>query len=260
MVEIKRVSEDYINNLSAEKGFSSILLLKDYYITALLYLMKDIRGIYFKGGTALNKIFLSYARISEDIDFTITRELEEVNKEIKEKINESKLFETINEDKNVEGFTRLVVHYKGLVGEDGVIFLDLNQRAKLSLKPEEHEIDHFYKEYIPSFSFNTVSKEEIIAEKVSALVGRNKPRDHFDIYQLLKKRMPINIELVKKKCHDSGCEFDIIKIFNQGQKLHRRWQEDIAPLLAEEVSYNEVMQTLAEHFKLKDAKEKLKKK
>ena len=260
MAEIKRVSDDYINNLSAEKGFSSILLLKDYYITALLYLLKDIKGIYFKGGTALNKIFLSYARISEDIDLTLTRGLEDVKKEINEKIKESKLFETINEDKNVEGFTRVVVHYKGLSGEDGVIFLDLNQRGKLSLKPEEHKIAHFYKEYIPNFSFNTVCQEEIIAEKVAALVGRNKPRDHFDIYQILKKGMPINIGLVKKKCHDSGCDFSIVKIFNQGQKLHRRWHEDIAPLLAEEISYKEVMLTLAEFFKLKEEKEKLRKK
>ena len=45
---------------------------KDYYLTLILYLIKDVNGIYFKGGTALNKIFLNHARLSEDIDFTLT--------------------------------------------------------------------------------------------------------------------------------------------------------------------------------------------
>ena len=99
MDEIKAVKEDYINNISAETGFNSVLLLKDYYITVILYLIKDIKGIYFKGGTALQKIFLNYSRISEDIDFTLTRDLKAVKAEIKEALEKSKLFDKFSEDK-----------------------------------------------------------------------------------------------------------------------------------------------------------------
>ena len=55
MAEIKSIEKDRLNLIIAEKGFLPELLIKDYYITVLLYLLKDIRGIYFKGGTALQK-------------------------------------------------------------------------------------------------------------------------------------------------------------------------------------------------------------
>lgn len=46
--------------ISGEKGFNIKILEKDYLLTYLLYLIKDVEGIYFKGGTALNKIFLGH--------------------------------------------------------------------------------------------------------------------------------------------------------------------------------------------------------
>ena len=41
-----------------------------------------------------------------------------------------------------------------------------------------------------------------------------------------------------------------------GQKLYRRWNEDMIPLLSEEVSFQEVMGTVAKYFGLKEEKEK----
>lgn len=75
MVGIKSITKKEIDLIAAEKGFQRELIVKDYYITILLYLMKDIKGIYFKGGTALQLTVLDHARISEDIDFTVERPL-----------------------------------------------------------------------------------------------------------------------------------------------------------------------------------------
>ena len=123
------------------------MIEKDYLVTYLLYLLRDVEGIYFKGGTALNKIFLNYARLSEDLDFTLTKKLSTVEKEIK-KILEGTIFDKITHDKRVEKYIRLIVHYK-LFHDEGTIFIDLNERAKLLCKTEKHKIDHFYQEYIP---------------------------------------------------------------------------------------------------------------
>src|SRR3989338_11416882 len=223
MDEIKAIEENTINNLSGETGFNTNVLLKDYYITVILYLIKDVEGIYFKGGTALQKIFLNYARLSEDVDFTLTEDVKNINEKIIDILEKSKLFEKITKDKDVKGFTRLVVHYKGL--SEGVVYIDLNQRAKLLMKPEKHQIKHFYKDIIPNFSINTLAKEELVAEKVAAAIGRNQPRDHYDIYRTIKEKMPINMEMVKKKCMQSKVEFDIIKMFNKAKKLKNRWDE-----------------------------------
>ena len=57
MAEIKRISEDEFNDIASRLKFDRVKLTKDYFITVLLYLIKDINGAYFKGGIAINKIF-----------------------------------------------------------------------------------------------------------------------------------------------------------------------------------------------------------
>jgi len=71
----------------------------------------------------------------------------------------------------------------------------------------------------------------MVAEKIAAAIGRNKPRDHYDIYQIIKHKMPINMKLVEQKCKQSGDEFSIIKIFNRAKKLKKRWDEDMSQLI-----------------------------
>ena len=245
--------------ISDKEGFNINLIEKDYLITYLLYLLKDINNVYFKGGTAINKILLNHARLSEDIDFTLTREVSEVKKEIIPIIEKSGLSDKISEDKNVEGFLRIIVHYTGFDGAKESVFIDLNQKGKLILPSELHKINHFYTPFIPEFSIKTVAGEELIAEKTAATIGRNKPRDHYDVYMILKKGLPINMELVKKKCHESGDDFSIIKMFNNAQMLKNRWDRDLVSLIAEPITFQEVIKFLSKHFKLKEEKEMRKK-
>ena len=193
--------------ISDKEGFNINLIEKDYLITYLLYLLKDINKIYFKGGTALNKIFLNHARLSEDIDFTLIGSITKTEKEIKQRLTGT-IFSRISHDKRVDKFVRLVVHYK-LFHDEGTIFIDLNERATLAMPYETHSVHHFYAPFIPEFSVRTLAKEELIAEKVAATIGRNKPRDHYDVYMILKAGIPINMEFVKKKCRASGNEFSI---------------------------------------------------
>ncbi|MBT5023104.1 nucleotidyl transferase AbiEii/AbiGii toxin family protein [Candidatus Woesearchaeota archaeon] len=258
MDEIKNIDKYDLIEISAESKFNQRLIAKDYYITVLLYLMQNIEGIYFKGGTALQKIILDYSRLSEDIDFTVTRELNELIKEIETVIRQSKLFGNITKDKQVYKFTRLTVNFTDPFMNQGTIFIDLNSRAKLNLKPVKKEVPHFYPDFIPQFSCYILDPDEMIAEKMAATIGRNKPRDHFDLYQIISKGIKIDLDLVKKKCEQSGDEFNIIKMFNRAKKLHKKWNEDLIPLISEPITFQKVMKTISKHFNLKEEKEKLK--
>ncbi len=258
MAEVGKLTMDKFRDIASQLPFNNVLLAKDYHVTILLYLLKDMEGIYFKGGTALQKIFLNYARLSEDIDFTVTRDIGEIKREIKSILKRSKVFERITKDKDVEGFTRLIAHYTDFSGGKDRVFIDLNKRAKLLLKPEKHKIKHFYKGSIPDFSFNTLAREEMIAEKMSAAIARNRPRDHYDLYRIIKAGLPINHSLVKRKCKQSGVEFNIVRMFSRANKLKNRWEKDVSPLIVEEISFQKVMRVLARHFKLKSAKKNLK--
>jgi len=260
MDEIKRISHDEFLEIISDKRFNAKYLTKDYFLTVILYLIRDVEGLYFKGGTAIQKIILDYSRLSEDLDFTLTRDVKTVIEEIITKLNRSKLFGKITKDKDVEGFTRLVINYKDFSNNEDFVFIDLNERAELLLKPERHEIKHFYNDNIPEFSVNTLSREEMIAEKMAATIGRNRPRDHYDLYKIIKSGVHLNIKLVKEKCKESKVEFNIIKMFNRANILKNRWDKDLIPLITEDISFQEVMKTLSDYFKLKEEKMKLKNK
>lgn len=259
MDEIKRISSLEFKDLNSKYPFEPRLLLKDYYLTMILYAIKDVKGIYFKGGTALNKIFLDHARLSEDIDFTLTRDEKEVRDEILIILKKLDFFKDYKEGKDFIGFSRMIITCDSELGKSE-LFIDLNKRGNLELPTEIHEINHFYSPFIPKFSVKTVAKEELIAEKVRAAIERNKPRDHFDIYQIIKHDIPINMQLVKDKCIDAGEEFSIIKMFSNANKLKNRWDNDMVSLLAKPITFQEVMKFLAKHFKLKEEKEDLKNK
>ena len=96
-------------------------------------------------------------------------------------------------------------------------------------------------------------------EKMAATIGRNKPRDHYDLSQIIKQGQAIDLEIVKRKCEQSGVEFDIISMFNRAKKLHKRWNEDLLPLIVNEITFQEVMCELTMYFELNKVKAKRKK-
>ena len=254
MAEIKAITQRELQDISGKTGFAILPLIKDYYITLTLYLLKDVEGLYFKGGTALQKIFLKQSRLSEDIDYTLTEEMDIVKKKIEETVMQSGFFEKVSKDKHISDFLRLIVHYTDPFGNQGEVFIDLNKKAKLVLAPEVYGVPHFYTDNIPEFSVRTLHIKELVAEKIRAAVARNKPRDHFDVYQIISNNLPVDLNLVKEKCKSAGHEFDIIRMFHNANKLKNRWDTDVAPLLREEVKFLEVMKTLASYFKYAEEK------
>jgi len=254
MDAIKRLNDRELQNIAFVKNFPEQMILKDYRVTCALYLLRNVKHCYFKGGTALQKIFLEHSRLSEDIDYTVTENLEGVKKEIMRILEGSGLFERLELDKNNDFFTRIICHYTA-DGREDTVFVDLNEKAQLSTPTEEHIVTHFYGESVPSFTIKTLSQKEMMAEKVAAAIGRNKPRDHFDIYQVIKRGFPIDLALVAKKCEQSDDVFDIIKMFNKAKRLKNRWDIDMHNLISEPITFQEVMRTLAEYFDLKSAKE-----
>jgi len=243
------ISLDELKIIASQKGFDIVLLEKDYLLTKLLFILKDVKDIYFKGGTALNKIFLNHERISEDLDFSLTGNIADIEKEIKNKL-EGTIFDKITHDKRVDKFVRLIIHYK-LFHETGTIFLDLNERSNMLLKPQKLELPHFYEEHIPEFKVNCLHKNEMIAEKVMATCERYKPRDYFDIYYIIKNNLPISISLIKKKFRKNNKIFTNNLMFKRTNKFFNEWNDDLFKLTKSSPNFNEMMGTLKKFFKYK---------
>ncbi len=246
---IKIISENKLRYLSGARGFNLIYLEKDYYLTLALYLLKDIEGIFFKGGTALNKAFLNHARLSEDLDFVSKMGLENVARGITNALNKKDFFLKHQFEKKTSNFFRLKIFYKTFFNKTNFVILDINSKASVILQPKKHSIPHFYDE-IPQFEITTLNIKEVIAEKIRTLITRNQPRDYFDVYNLLKKGYEIDFNLVKKKLKEVNQELEIRRIFKNAGKVYSRWDE-IEQLTNKPISFGRVINELQKVFKYK---------
>ena len=77
-----KINLDDIRRLSTETKFPQDLLEKDYHLTRILHKIseKRIKDLVFKGGTCLNKCYLGFYRLSEDLDFVYNKDTKELSK------------------------------------------------------------------------------------------------------------------------------------------------------------------------------------
>ncbi len=241
---MEMISENKLRYIAGMKGLNLIYIEKDYFLTVFLYLTKGIRGIYLKGGTALNKIFLDHARLSEDLDFAADRPVREIRNELERAVENSGFFTRIRTDKTTKDFVRYLVYYRSYFQAESFIIADVNRKASIHLKPEKHKMPNFYG---LDFSINTLNIREIIAEKVRALITRNQPRDYFDAYFILQKHS-VDMGLVKRKVKEAGERFDTERIFRNANKIYSRWDSDISSLTNKKLGYMECIKALKKKF------------
>ncbi len=251
MAEIAMISGNKLRYLSGEKGFNLIYLEKDYFLTLLLYFLRNTDGIYFKGGTALNKIFLRHTRLSEDLDFSCKGNMLHIRREIIKVLEDNKnIFPRYKFDNDTSDFFRLKIFYKGFFSKTDYLILDVNRKASILLKPQKEKVPHFY-EGIPEFMIPAINVDELIAEKVRALITRNQPRDYFDVYMVLERGYTINIRLVKRKLADVKQRFEVERIFKNAQKIYSKWDDEIGYLTNKPVGFMTVIKRLQKEFKYK---------
>jgi predicted nucleotidyltransferase component of viral defense system len=249
------ISRAKLQNIAAERGYNLIFLEKDYFLTVLLYLIRGVDGLYFKGGTALNKIVFDHTRLSEDLDFSCRTKASLAVKKIRKIVQENpEFFTKAVAERETEKFARIHIYYKSHFGRNESINIDLNSHAKIYLKPEKGEVKHFYAG-IPEFSVTMLNQKELISEKIRSLFQRNQPRDYFDAYQIITSKQKIDEKLVKRKLGEIGLAYDTGKIFRNANKIYSRWEEEITSLTNAPIAYKTAIAAIAEHFKYKDKRE-----
>jgi len=197
------IDKETLQDLAKEMKIDLFTVFREYLQLVFLkyfYSQKESEKVYFKGGTALRFLFGSF-RFSEDLDFTsilserklktlIEKTLQDLNKEVGE-------ISFKEEGTITDAFTGRIFQKIPEFNFPLTIRLDFSLREKPFL------IETSYIETIfPVGPFPQVSHlkiEELMTEKVRAVLTRNKGRDIFDLYFLLSKHILIDWELVNKK-------------------------------------------------------------
>ncbi len=183
-----------ISKLAFREGMSDKVIEKDYVITWILLALADSdlnNLLAFRGGTALKKIYFPDYRYSEDLDFTLTQEiandiiLQTLNLSL-EKLAKEQGFQFAVPAEKVEEREDSLTAYINFVGplqarlESRSIKIDFTLSEKVIFPLEAKEIHSPYSDAMIR-SFPSYALEEILIEKLCAIIGRTEPRDIYDV-------------------------------------------------------------------------------
>lgn len=227
-----------LESVAAETGFALALLEKDYYLSLLLSGVSILSDdLIFKGGTCLSKIYYSYYRLSEDLDFSmklpeqVTRAVRRgVVRPVKDKIQsfaKSYGLSIEGAEKAGRNESKQYIYY---VDYDSVVLekkesikIEIGLRFNPMLPTLKRKVSHkflhpFTKE--PLFDGGSVSclaLKELVAEKMRAAATRLivAPRDFYDLGFLLKAGFNLGDKelwrLFREKLAEDEFEADIKK-------------------------------------------------
>ncbi len=228
-----------LNQVARQTGFLLPLVEKDYYLTLILSRLRDLSpDLIFKGGTCLNKIYFSYYRLSEDLDFTMRLPKYTATRGIRRK-----KIQTVKD--NIEAFalqfdlgiddlekagrneSRQYVYYfyyqSVVLPVESKIKFEIGLRFSPICEPEKKRVRH---EFVHPFTgeplfdggeVNCLRLKELIAEKLRAAATRVSitPRDFYDIDFILRNSFDLTepevLKLFQKKLEEDGADTDLTR-------------------------------------------------
>ncbi len=165
---------------------------------SVLYSQPASSRVYFKGGTAIHIIYRA-PRFSEDLDFTVMLAQKEFMKTIDDAFGYLIKHERLafKERKTIAG-KRYMMSTSDLPGYPPTfINLDFSFREDV-LQPEKSVITSDFPIAFTGFVWH-LSKEELYAEKIRAMMTREKGRDLYDLWYLSTLGVRPDAAMVQKK-------------------------------------------------------------
>lgn len=184
------VAQTQIRQLGTKYQTSELNIMREYLQHLFLnyfYQLPEVGEIYFKGGTALRIIYKS-PRFSQDLDFSTNKanipEIENCLLEVLARI----------EKENIQAILREATRTSGgyLSTIDFIIF---NQTVPIKIeisfreKVNKGEIATINSDFIPSYTLVFLAQEQLISQKMQALMTRKKPRHFYDLYFILRANL-----------------------------------------------------------------------
>lgn len=248
-----------IRQLSEKNGVPAITIDKDWvlgHVVAGIYHNSYLKSILvFKGGTCLKKCYFENYRFSEDLDFTAIKEID--LKLLRKNFNT--VLRQITENTDIlfqqPKFSELKFKDKLMAYRIDVPFWGSNHSGeptnrkwttrlkieitlfeKLCFKPVIRNLIHFFSDTPIISQIKSYSLEEIIAEKLRALLQRSysAPRDYYDLWYLTDNMENIDWKRVKtafiEKCDFKSIKFQSIEDFFIDDKIRvvkREWNNSL---------------------------------
>ncbi|MHA1611117.1 MAG: nucleotidyl transferase AbiEii/AbiGii toxin family protein [Promethearchaeota archaeon] len=210
---------------------------KAYLQTIALQALYSKFDFTFKGGTAL-MMFANLPRFSEDLDFTALDvkniPLSTIEKTIQDELANYGVLSQIDNQKQTD------ISMSFRIGAEGPLFESEKSRCylKIEISFREQVILPTKKEYyqpifpdILPFNISFMDLDEILAEKIRAVMSRSRARDIFDLWFLLIKDVKIRMELVQSKLDYYQIPWDRVRFLECLNFSPKKWARIIRPIV-----------------------------
>lgn len=197
------ISKQEIRDLSKRFDIDELTILREYFevlFLSLLYSFKESSKIFFKGGTSI-RLLLNSFRFSEDLDFTSLLKNSELINLIEKSFNKMEKIISNIKLKDIEKKRDSLITYLSYFSLEQKYPLNIHMEFSIREEPiimKESILETIYP-ITPYPVIVHLEWEEILAEKIRALMKRAKGRDLFDIWYLITKGVKINMDMVNKK-------------------------------------------------------------
>lgn len=230
---------------------------KDYIITLALFLLSKHNYLVFKGGTALAKAY-NLDRFSEDMDFTVREDNLDINSIMSDAKRELEQFGIRSELKEINTTANSRKYhlkaegplYIGTLNSKCKVVFDFSFREKLLLESNLKKINHQLNE-IPLFEIRVMDLREIMAEKVRALLTRNKARDLYDLMFLVNRNVSITKEMVNRKLDYYNQKFSFNKLKPAVNSKKEIWESELRFLVRNVPDFNLTKRKVTEYLRKK---------
>lgn len=227
------ISKEILQQVGKKKGLSNKEYIeKDYFQDLLLFnIYKKTNMLIFKGGTALYK-FYGLGRFSEDLDFSLIKENVDIEKIISEAIVGID-GATIKDIKKTKNSILIKIGFKGIITVYNTVRIDINLKNDIL---EQFDVKTLVPEYIDinPFSVRVLSLKEIVSEKVHAIFAREKARDLYDLFFLLKFA-DVDKKLIERKLALFDMSFDFRKLTHRINDLKSIWKAELESFVLDEL-------------------------
>ncbi|MBC8449250.1 MAG: nucleotidyl transferase AbiEii/AbiGii toxin family protein [Chloroflexi bacterium] len=268
-----------LQRLAAQTGVRLEMQERDYALGWFLLGLSETPGLCqalaFKGGTALRKTYFPTYRFSEDLDFTLVRPVEKdklqggvqaVCHQVQSTSGMQMWIALWKQTRDVAGEEayRARLAYVGPLGQRGPdpprITLDLTHYELLVLPAALRRIIHPYSDAPRApLQVPTYCLEEMLAEKLRALLRRCYPRDIYDVWYLLKHHdegldHSLLLHVLEEKCRHKGYSFSSAEDFLLPARrvgMSEAWNTSLQHLVSFPPTYEAVMtelETLLPHW------------
>lgn len=261
------ISTAEVAKLAHRLGVGQRVIEKDYVLSWLLIAIAESdlgNRMAFKGGTALKRSYYPDYRFSEDLDFTLCVDLshddlveafQALFPSLDRRVNLT--FTLRSAEQSIFESTTLLVNYVGpLRARLGSRHLKVDfTRGELLLYPlTERPLQTPYSDYPMGITLPTYTLEEILTEKLCALLGRTEPRDLYDVYCLFEWRdvdltfLPANFAA---KCEHKGQDPRRLGkvLADKAGTFGKLWTSRLAVQVTELPDLNEVLRAVQRHVR-----------